>query len=395
MLTDQQGSLPGPDSNGSRHSAEVDVSVLVPVRNEERHIAETVLAMRGQRYEGEIEFLFMDGRSTDRTKEILERLAKEDRRVQVIDNPAGRTPNGLNVGLGRARGEYVARMDGHSVYPADYLAKGVERLRRGDVEWVSGPQLPHGEGTWSRGVALALRSRMGVGGSSKWGVGAGGITGGGAEIELDTGVFTGIWRRSTLEAHGGWDEGFPINQDSELAARVRKAGGRLVCLPEIGARYIPRDSLRRLASQYWRFGYYRAKTSRRHPESMRRSHVLAPGLSLVLLASLPGVRPKPISRLARTGLATYGLTVVATSVGAVPRGGARDAATLPSIFPTMHLAWGFGFLAGAARFGPPLASLARIAGLSRSSTPSNGSGTSPATTRSGTAARTHGGSDGS
>lgn len=388
MLTDHQGSLAVQGSNGSRHPSEVDVSVLVPVRNEERHIAETVSAMQAQRYEGEIEFLFMDGRSTDRTREILERLALEDRRVHVLDNPAGTTPNGLNVGLGRARGEYVARMDGHSIYPPDYLAKGIERLGRGDVEWVSGPQVPHGEGIWSRGVALALGSRMGVGGSSKWGLD------GGDEVELDTGVFTGVWRRSTLEAHDGWDEGFPVNQDSELAARVRKAGGRLVCLPEIGARYIPRDSLRSLGRQYWRFGYYRAKTSRRHPESMRRSHILAPGLSLVLLAGLPGVRPKPIARLARTGLAAYGLTVVATSIGSVQRGGARDAATLPSVFPTMHLAWGFGFLAGAARFGPPLRSLARIAGLRRPPAPSHRSRVSPANALNGNATRTHGGGHG-
>ena len=320
----------------------VQVSVLVPVLNEARHIRAAVEAMRAQRVDGELELLFIDGGSTDGTREILRELAAEDPRVRMLENPARLIPNGLNVGLQAARGEFVARMDAHSFYPPDYLATGIERLRRGDADWVSGPQLAHGERGWSRRTAMALRSRLGVGGAT--------FRIADREIESDAG-YTGVWRRSTLEAHGGWDEGWPVNEDGELAARIRAAGGRILCVPEMAARYVPRDSLRALAHQYWRYGQYRAKTLGRHPRTIRRSHVLAPGLAMTTLASLLG--PRRLARPARAGLVAYALALAGASVRA-PAADRRDAAWLPAVWATMHLAWGYGFLAGCLRFGPPL-----------------------------------------
>jgi succinoglycan biosynthesis protein ExoA len=330
----------------------VDVSVLVPVLDEERHIHAAVASMQAQHIDGEIELIFIDGRSEDDTRAILEELAVEDPRIRVLDNPAQRTPQGLNVGLAAARGRYVARMDAHTHYPSDYLAAGVRRLERGDVEHVSGPQIAVGDGPWSRRVALALSTRLGVGG-------AGFRNLSGDEIEVDSG-FTGVWKRETLERHDGWDEGWPQNQDAELAARIRAEGGRLVCLPGMAADYVPRDSLRSLARQYWRYGIYRAKTSRRHPNALRRSHVLAPALTLTVAASL---LPGPIGRLARLGVGGYVAALIVESVRAARQDGPADAAALPIVFATMHLAWGLGFLWGMARFGPPLEGAKRISGL--------------------------------
>src|SRR3954454_21210934 len=207
----------------SQAGERVDASVLIPVLNEERFIRETVAAMQGQRFEGSVEFLFMDGRSEDRTREILEELSRDDGRIRVLDNPGRSSTAGLNVGLRNARGDYIVRMDAHTFYPDDYIARGVERLRRGDVVWVAGPQVPFGTDSWSRRVALALGSWLGTGGSARW---AAGMNGAG-ERELDTGVVAGLWRRETVERHGGWDEGWPINQGSELAARVLDSGERI------------------------------------------------------------------------------------------------------------------------------------------------------------------------
>jgi glycosyltransferase involved in cell wall biosynthesis len=340
----------------------IDASVLVPVLNEEEHIREAVDAMRAQEFEGTIEFLFMDGGSSDRTRSILEELAEEDPRIRVLDNPGRTTPHALNVGLHAARGDYVVRMDAHAFYPPRYIAAGVERLRRGDVEWVAGAAIPRGTGRWSRRVALALNSGLTTVGSRKWRAQAeeGGDAG---EVELDTGVFAGVWRRATLEEHGGWDVGWPINQDSELAARVLAAGGRIVLLPEMGAEYVPRDTLKGLAKQYWRYGIYRGKTSRYHANSLRRSHLMAPGLALALVASLGG--PRVVRDPARLALALYALSLATVSVRvrAAEPASERDAAALPVVFAIMHLTWGFGFVWSALRFGPPVGALARIAGV--------------------------------
>jgi succinoglycan biosynthesis protein ExoA len=329
----------------------VDVSVLVPVLDEEQHIRQAADTMRAQRFDGDVEFLFVDGGSTDRTREILEELAAEDPRIRVLDNPRKITPVALNIALEAARGEVIARMDAHTHYPPDYLARGVDRLRRGGADHVSGPQLPKGEGKWSRRVALALGTRLGTGGADFRHLSQ-------DEIEVDSG-FTGLWLRSTLDRHGGWDEGWWNDQDTELAARIRADGGRIVCLPEMAADYIPRDSLRRLWRQYWRYGFYRAKTSGRHPESMRRSHVLAPGLVTAMFASV--ALPRPLDRLARAGVGAWLAAVLVVSLGEIRPGQAGDALALPLVFATMHVSWGLGFLAGSLRWGPPLEAIVRVA----------------------------------
>lgn len=323
--------------------------MLVPVRDEAAGIGETVRDMLTQRFAGNLEFIVIDGRSEDDTCAILDSLAADDTRLRVLDNPGRATPNALNIGLRAARGEFVARMDAHTHYPDDYLARGVTRLRGGDVAHVSGPQIADGSGKWSRRVALALSTKLGSGG-------AGFRHDQRREVEVDSG-FTGVWRRTTLEEQGGWDEGWPQNQDAELAARIHAAGGRSVCVPEMAARYVPRNDLSALARQYWHYGLYRAKTSRRHPESMRRSHVLAPGAALcMLLVLLPGRAVRP----ARMALLLYGISLIGVSAGSVRRARPADAASLPLVLGVMHFAWGLGFLAGCVRFGPPVAAIRRL-----------------------------------
>lgn len=198
---------------------DVGASVLVPVLNEEAHIERSVAAILAQRFDRPIEVLVIDGGSDDCTPEILERLAGDDERVRILANPARLIPNALNVGLRHAEGEYVARMDAHTYYPPDYIARAVERFEAGGVECVSGPQVAYGEGRWSRRIAIALGTRLGIGGAS--------FRNPTEEIEVDT-AFTGVWRRTRLVELGGWDEGWPINEDAELAARIREAGGRYV-----------------------------------------------------------------------------------------------------------------------------------------------------------------------
>jgi succinoglycan biosynthesis protein ExoA len=339
-------------------TSRVDVSVLTPVLNEEAHIREAAARMLAQRFDGSIEYLFIDGRSQDRTVEILRELERADPRVRILENPKQTTPVALNIGLSEARGEYVARMDAHTLYPEDYLAHGVARLRRGGAAHVSGPQVAQGDGRWSRRIALALGTRLGTGSALfRHALDT--------EIEVDSG-FTGVWPRAVLEEHGGWDEEWLNDQDSELAARIRSSGGRILCLPEMEARYIPRDSMRGLARQYWRYGVYRAKTSGAHPESMRRAHLLPPALALSLTASLLPLRG--VSRIARAGVGLWGAAALGVTAAEAWRKapGTETARTadfiaLPAVFGVMHLVWGFGFLTGCVRFGPPLRALAHLA----------------------------------
>jgi len=327
-------------------SEPVEVSVLIPFLNEERHLPRTAPRMLGQRFDGTIEFLFVDSGSSDRSREIVERLAARDERVRLLDNPGRTVARALNVGLRAARGRYVARMDAHTFYPEDYIAEGVRRLERGDVDWVSGPALPCGEGKWSRRIALALRTWLGTGGVAYR------IPPEAAEeVEVDSG-FTGLWRRDTLVALGGWDKDAVVNEDGELASRFRARGMRIVMLRSMAAHYVPRDSLGALWRQYYRYGQGRARTASLHGNALRPAHALPPLVTLALLVAVAGPRPvRTLARLAVTGwAAALVATAAASSRHAEPR---TDALWLPAILATMHVAWGLGFLRGSLRHGPP------------------------------------------
>jgi succinoglycan biosynthesis protein ExoA len=333
--------------------------VIVPVLNEESYIERTVAAMRDQDFSGSIEFVFADGGSRDRTREILERLAATDPRIRVFDNPGRYASSGLNVALRHSRGRWVVRMDAHTLYPADYVARGIARLQRNGTRWVSGPQAPKGHGPVSRAVSLALGSKLGRGGSRKWG---GRGLRRGDEYELDAGVFGGVWERATLLEYGGWDERSSPNEDSELAARFMARGERLICVRAMAADYFPRDSLSGLWRQYRRYGEYRSRTAARHPQTMRRSHLLSP--ALVIVAAAAGSGPRRARRLARLGLCAYTGVVVAEGARSLPYARPRsDALLVPVVLMIMHVAFGVGTLVGAARSGVPMAAIASAAGL--------------------------------
>ncbi len=331
----------------------------MPFLNEERHIVASVQAMQRQDFAGTLEFLLVDGGSTDRSREILARMAAEDGRIRVLDNPRRITSAGLNVALAHARGRWVARMDAHTEYPPGYIRLGIERLQAGGTSWVSGPPIAQGTGPISRAVSLALLSPLGRGASRKW---AGERLEDAPEYELDAGVFAGVWERSTLMAYGGWDEAWVRNQDSEMAGRFLARGERLICLPAMASHYAPRDSLASLWRQYLQYGEFREKTARRHPQTMRRSHLLAPGA--VACTGAAAIAPRPVRSLARLGLAIYALVTMGAGAAA-SRSAARsdEAALVPLVLAVMHAGHGAGWFVGALRHGPPLAALARGLGL--------------------------------
>jgi len=305
------------------------------------------------------EFLFIDGCSRDNGRRVIEEATKGDPRVRLLDNPAMRIPHGLNVGLRHARGRYVARMDAHAFYPPNYLTDGIARLEReGDrVDWVVGPAVPSGHNRWSKAVAAALTSPwLGQGGVGKYVRARHGTL---DERVVKTSVFAGVWRRELLDELGGWDEGWPVNQDSEMAARVLRRGGRIVSLSALAAEYVPRDTGRALARQYFRYGFYRAKTELRHPGSLPKSRWCLACLPIAAVASTaPVALPR---RVAAAALFLYGASLGAAALPRVRAGGPSVSVGLPMALAVMHFSWGSGFFLGILRFLPHRATLRQAA----------------------------------
>lgn len=111
----------------SSNSADVLVSVALPVYNGEAYIQAAVESILQQTFTA-FEFIVINDGSTDRTSEILDRVARPDPRVRIISRENRGLVASLNEAVNLARGKYIARMDADDVALPDRLQKQVEYM---------------------------------------------------------------------------------------------------------------------------------------------------------------------------------------------------------------------------------------------------------------------------
>lgn len=319
------------------------ISVVMPVRNEEEWLERAVCSVQAQTYPSAcIEIIVVVGPSTDRTREIAEKLRENDPRLRIVDNPGGRTPTALNLGIGAARGELIARVDGHGWIEPDYLENGVEALERSSAAGVGGVVHFFGLTRIGRAIALAEQSAIGTGGAA--------FRVARAETDAD-GLRWGLFRKSLFDEVGLFDESLERNQDDEFCYRVVSAGGRLVVTPSMRLHQVVRSSLPALWRQYSQWGQFRVATLAKHrrPATIRQA---APPLLVALLALTLVAEPASRGRvrLGRRFATAYASTIVVLGSTHAARSRQADVMLLvPPAIVTMHLAYGYGFWVAFAR----------------------------------------------
>ncbi len=322
------------------------VSVIVPARNEEAHLADCLAAIAAQDYPAErLEVLVVDGGSRDGTLAAARCRTDSDPRFRLLDNPRGQVAAALNRGVAAASGEILLRVDAHTLPAPDYVRRCVEALAATGADNVGGPMAPAGDTPVGRAVALAMGSRFGVG-TARFRFAR--------EVEEVDTVYLGAFPRRVLERVGPFNEELERNQDYEMNFRIRRAGGRIVVDPRIRSVYRTRRTLREVREQYASYGFWKARMLRRHPASLRARQLAAPalvtGLAAALAASLAALAAPELPRfllLAFPALAgAYLLAALAVSLRLAAGHGWRLLPPLLAVFPTLHLAWGCGFLAG-------------------------------------------------
>jgi glycosyltransferase involved in cell wall biosynthesis len=310
----------------------LSVSVIIPVLDEERHLAQAVRMVLDQDYPGALEVVLALGPSRDRTDEVAARLATADPRVRTVPNPSGRTPSALNAAIGAARHTIVARVDGHAEIPADYLRVAVSALLRADADNVGGVMDAQGRSPFERAVACAMRSRLGVG-NARFHVG-------GEPGEAET-VYLGVFRRSALQRFGGYDEHFARAQDWEMNHRIRLTGGRVWFVPELKVTYRPRSTVRALARQYFLYGRWRRVVARHHEGTINVRYLAPPVMVGAMSAAiLGGLLWWPLWLLPAGYLAAITVGGIAISGGEPVR--TRLETVL--VLAVMHWCWGIGFI---------------------------------------------------
>ncbi len=317
------------------------VSVVMPVLNEELHLADAVGAVLDQDFVGTIEVILALGPSSDRTDEVAAELATADSRIRTVANPSGRTPSGLNAALSIASERIIVRVDGHCELPRDYIRTGVETLVRTGADNVGGVMAAVGTTDFECAVAIAMTSKLGVGGAA--------FHVGGEEGEAQT-VYLGVFRKDALSRVGGYDETFDRAQDWEMNYRIKSTGGKIWFNPGMQVSYRPRPSLKDLARQYFGYGTWRREIMRRHPETVAPRYLAAPVAVAVIgigsaagLAAAGGIAPTWF----RVGLLVPAGYLAAVTVGGVAISRGSSAAVrvrVPAVLAAMHMSWGVGFL---------------------------------------------------
>jgi succinoglycan biosynthesis protein ExoA len=339
-----------PEASRAGAPATEAVSVVMPVRDEERNLAESVASVLGQDYQGDLEVVLAVGPSRDRTLEVSQDLAAADPRITLVPNPAGHIPCAVNAAIKASRHSVVARVDGHAVLPPGYLRAAVRELQQTGADNVGGIMAAQGVTAFQQAVAWAM--------TSPFGVGAAKFHTGGRPGPVDS-VYLGVYRRAAIERVGGYDETYLRAEDWELNHRIRLAGGLVWFQPELRVTYRPRASVRALARQYFHYGRWRRVVARQHSGTINPRYLAPPAAVLVMVAGLlaglaglgwlldgaAGLGPTLTAcGFAIPALYAAGIVAVAAAAATARRLRPGVAARLPAALATMHVAWGLGFL---------------------------------------------------
>jgi len=323
------------------------VSIVMPVREEERYLASSVDGILAQGYPGEMEVILVVAPGRDATQQIAERLAAADARIRVVPNPGATTPKALNLGVAAASHDNIVRVDAHGELAPEYIATAVELLERTGAANVGGVMDARGRTAFEQAVAVAYTSRLGLGGSSFHLAAS-------PEGPAET-VFLGVFRKKDLEAVGGFDPTFDRAQDWELNYRLRRSGRQVWFSPRLKVTYRPRSSVKALARQFFRTGQWRREVMRHHRDSVSLRYLVAPatvaacaaGAGLGVAGAVRAMSGRGRGMLFGWALPVGYLAAMGLGSALMPRQMPKDVrARLPLVLAVMHFSWGTGFLIG-------------------------------------------------
>lgn len=318
------------------------VSIIIPCYNEQATIRKLLAALRLQTYPlDKMEVVISDGLSTDETLDVIGSFQKQhtDLSVRVVENKARSIPSGVNQAIRESRGEIIVRLDAHSMPIPEYVERCVAAHQSWKGDNVGGVwEIRPGANTWvAESISFAAAHPLGVGDAMyRLNAKAGAV---------DTVPF-GSFRRELVQRIGAFDETLLANEDYEFNTRVRESGGVVWLDPSIRSVYFSRDTIGRLAAQYWRYGFWKFRMLKRYPRTLRWRQALPPAFVFVLIALIVLSLCFATARLLFVlqfsiyflilGLAGLRLAIK-TRKGFHLWG-------LPLAIATMHMTWGAGFL---------------------------------------------------
>lgn len=311
------------------------VSIAMPALNEERYIADAIGSIAPATDAFDWELIVLDGGSTDRTRAVVEGLARRDPRIHLLSNERRIQAAAMNLAARNAnpRAQYLVRADCHATYPSGFVETCVERLIEQRTASVVVPMIASGRGCVQKAIAAAQNSRLGNGGSAHRMGGWSGFVEHGHHAAFD---------RHTFLALGGYDERFPCNEDAEFDRRLTASGRRIYLEGAALIEYFPRENMRSLARQYYAYGRGRARTVLKHRAMPRLRQIAPVG---VLLGSLASLALAPFDPRFLSLPLAYAFACLAWGGALALKEHCACLALSGLAAIVMHLSWGTGFLA--------------------------------------------------
>jgi glycosyltransferase involved in cell wall biosynthesis len=315
----------------------VEVTVVVPMYNEERYIASFIESLTKQTFPTEkMEWIFVDGDSTDGTVAVVKEYVKGGiYPITLLRNEKRKTPYALNLAIKQARGKYIIRFDVHSYFYPDYIEKCVHYLNTTDADNVGGIAETEATTPMGKTIAEMLSSPFGVG-NSNFRINHG-------DCYVDTVPF-GAYRREIFEKVGLFNTELPRSEDNDMNSRIRESGGKIWLAEDIRFKYYCRDTVKSILLMALQNGNALFFTVKQNPKAMRVRHFIPFCflLSVLLLPFLAFFSEAFALLFALEMIAYLSLDIFFSFA----HGNKRRGLIKIWLYPMFHLTYGVGSLLG-------------------------------------------------
>ena len=310
------------------------VSVVMPFYNEAKFIKKSIESLVDDYFLKNCEIIIVDGMSSDETLDVVQSFIKQGPHLRLLENKKKIQAYGLNLGISEAKGEIIVRADAHCLYPSGYIKKCVELLETTGASNVGGTMFPQGTSTDQKAISLALKHPLGVG-DAKWHLGN-------FNGYVDT-VYLGTFWKKLFDEIGLYDTNCKTNEDAELNLRILKTGKKVYLDSSIKVIYFPRESLKKLAKQYFEYGKGRCYTTLKHRKVTSIRQLVPVGLVVGLSLSIILSFFWPVFLLFPS---SYLLFLLFTALLSWPKKKIplKERLLTGLAWVIMHVSWGTGFL---------------------------------------------------
>jgi len=323
------------------------ISVICPIYNEKEYIKECVESILAQDYPNHLlEVLFVDGISTDNTREIIKDFTVKYNFMKLLNNPYNIASHALNIGIKASVGDIIIRIDAHCAYPYNYFSSLIDNLNKLNADNVGGVILtkPANSSAIARAIATAMSHPFGVG-NSLFRIGVKKVK------KVDTVPF-GCFRRTLFDRIGFFDTDLIRNQDDEFNARIIKNGGKIYLIPSIEVSYYTRGQIPKVGQMFYQYGLFKPLVNRKlgAPATLRQ---FIPILFIfgIIISALIGIFIRSALFITMSFIIIYILLSLGFSIiESIQQSSIRNLFFLPIVFLVIHLSYGWGYIVGIYHF---------------------------------------------